>query len=220
MADEKKIDPSLSELADELPRPIPVTTVTKTPVSTVEEGDEKGETRQPLRHPDGRVAGMPTKIHTVKTAKQQLREAQCRQKPCASCGWAEFPGPGTTHRKDIELQLRTYQAPRSSYGGVGIWQGLTADHFIYCEECPYEEVIDEDGKKCRQGGPGGKFLGYNCPCWRRRQEDLLPDWVPGPVAQLVDTLSGISDRLRRKGVRGLLAAMRADLLGRGRGRPQ
>lgn len=218
MADEKKIPTSLSELIDEPPKPIPVTTVTKTPLGTVEEGDEKFETKAPLRHPDGRLAGMPTKIHTVKTPEQQLREAQCRQKPCASCGWAEFPGPNTPHRQQIEAMLRQYQAPRTQ-GGLGIWQGLTADHFIWCEECPYQEVLDEDGKKCRQGGPGGKWLGYNCPCWRRRQEDLLPDWVPSPIVGLVDTLSGIGDKLRRRGVRGFLAAMRADLLGRGRGLP-
>lgn len=219
MGEETKIDPSLSELADELPRSIPVTTVTKTPLSVVDEGDEKGETRAPLRTPDGRIAGMPTKIHTTKSGAQQLREAQCKQKPCASCGWAEFPGPGTPHRKQIEAQLRQYQLPRAQ-GGLGIWQGLTADHFVWCGECPTQEVLDEDGKKTRQGGHGGKWLGYNCPCWRRRQEDLIPDWVPGPVAKLVDTLSGISDKLRRRGVRGFLAAMRADLLGRGRGLPR
>lgn len=212
-----RVDPSLAELAENVPAPLPVTTTTTTPLSVVEDGDEKGESSRPLRMPDGRIAGMPTKIHTTKTGAQQLRAAQCKQKPCAACGWAEFPKPGSAHWKDIQSQLEYYQRPRFA-GGLGIWQGLTVHDFIWCGECPYQEVEDENGKKARQGGPGGKFLGYNCPCWRRRQEDLLPDWVPGSVAQLVDMLSGISDRLRRRGVRGFLEAMRADILGR-RGRP-
>lgn len=208
--DQKKAEKIADEIgAGEVPPSIPVATKTLSPIATVEDGDEKGETQAPIRHPDGRPAGIPTTVHTRKTAEQQLREAQCRQKPCASCSFAEFPGPHTPHRIEIERQLRKAQTPRER-GGLGIWQGLSADDFIWCDEDPETTKTLADGSVQKSGGPGGKFLGYNCPEWHRRQEDLVPDWVPGPIAKLVHEISVVGDRLRQRGVMGYLRAMHAD----------
>jgi hypothetical protein len=213
----KKIDPALSALTDEEPKTLPVVETTRTPVLMTEDGDEKGETATPVLRPDGRRVGMPTKIHTVLTPEQQLRKAMCKQKPCAACQHAEFPRPESPHYIEIESMLRACQKPRSQQGR-SIWLGLTVHDFVWCDADPLIEIKDENGVVIgKNGGPGGKFLQHNCAEWKRRQEDLYPDWVPRAYVKLAEVLTTISDRLRARGVRGFLAAMKADLLRRRHG---
>lgn len=187
MADDPKSD--LSSLADEIPSPIDAVSITRSPVATVDPGDTKGETKRTAVRPDGRPVGIPTKIHSTLTGQQQLREALCRKYPCAACKHAQFPKPGSAEHATRAAFVAMF------HGKLGIWKDLGEDAFLYCEDDP-------------TNGKGFKFLGYNCPAWRERTAEFLPEWVPTPVLKAVEFFDETSRKLRRIGIAGLLRGLR------------
>jgi hypothetical protein len=170
---------------------------TRTPIGVVHPDDTTGETARGVIKPDGTRLGMRTTVHSQKSGLSQLRDAQCTLRPCANCACGRFVKPGSEKHTILDGYLRN-----QVHAHLRIWQGLGPESFVYCEDDPK--------------GVGFKWLGYNCPAWRRRQEDLVPDYVPAAVKKVIDTLTAVSDQLRRSGVRGFLAAMR-HVLGGGRG---
>lgn len=205
----------LSPLVDELPTEIRTVEESMTPLGSVVEGDASGETARPVVSKDGsRRVGIRTRLHDKMTPYEQLREAQCAKYPCAACGNAQFFKPESEHGIKVKTFLeQTVQRK------LHIWNGLGPNAFVYCEEDPERPKPDRDGnptidqsngKVMTIGGIGYKFLGYNCPAWRERTAEFLPDWLPANVKRTVDRAIHLSGILRRRGVNGLLRRIRGE----------
>ena len=188
MSDKKPKYGDQSSLADEIPDSVVDRSVVRTPLQSVEEGDAKGETARPLLGPDGKPVGVPTRVTTSRTGEEQLRELQCKQKPCANCKHGFFPAPGSREYRVIEKILA------DAHGKLGIWPELGPKAFKWCEEDPVE-------------GAGGKYLGYNCPAFAPGGPDLLPDYVPEQVKKAVLAMKALSMKLltSRTSMRKMLA---------------
>ncbi|MBN1773155.1 MAG: hypothetical protein JXB32_17950 [Deltaproteobacteria bacterium] len=204
----------LSSLVDEKPSDVHTVAETRTPLGSVVEGDDKGETLRPVLTPDRRRrVGVPTRVHDTLTSYQQLREAQCAKWPCAACGNGQFVHPESS----LGLQCRGF-LKETVHGKLHIMQSLGVADFVYCEDDPVRPALDDhgdpifeaDGTQKMTGGPGFKFLRYNCPAWRERTAEFLPHWMPSHVVKLVDRLSAVSRRLRARGVLGYLRRIRGE----------
>jgi hypothetical protein len=205
MSDEQKKtgNADLSELAPELPGKAAEVSVTKTPISLVEDGDTKGEGAVPAMHADGTPMAMPTKISVGVTGEEQLRKAQCKQKPCGACGHAQYLQPGTPRFQVLVLEIQRLR-------GIGVidqrgdWNPAG---FVWCSAS-----ADIDKESGLPMGAGYRFLGHNCMNWVRRRTDLLPDWMPSAMKTNLSRIFVASDLLREKGVLGYLSWMRRTFL--------
>ncbi len=214
MSDDAKRD--LSSMVDEIPSDVKTIEVTSTPVQSVEEGDELGETAEDVRKPDGSAVSFRTRIHDRISGYEQLRQAQCAKSPCAGCGNGQFLRPGSDHWNKVSAFLTDVVHRDLAKGGLGIWQDLGPSAFLYCEDDPIrpaldrngEPVVKPDGTPQMMGGPGYKYLRYNCPAWRESNREFLPDWLPQRAARVVDKLVAVSKKMQQVGVGGFLRKLR------------
>lgn len=204
----------LSSLVDEKPSDIRTVEETRTPIGSVEEGDVAGETARPVLYGGRRRVGIRTRVHDKMTSYEQLREAQCAKYPCAACANAQFFRPESEHGIKVKAFLEgTVQRK------LRIWHSFGPSDFIYCEEDPIRPKPDRDGNPTVDpsngqvmtiGGPGYKYLRYNCPAWRERTAEFLPDWLPPAVQRYVERAVHLSNILRRRGVGALLRKIRGE----------
>lgn len=200
MSDEQKTgNADLSEVAAEMPAPASEVTVTRTPLAVTEDGDVKGESATPLTHEDGTVASMPTKVTIGVSGAEQLRKAQCKQRPCVACGHAQFIKPGSPRFIGLveELaRLRRMQVldERDDLGPAG---------FVWCDDSA--DVSKDTGVPLE---PGYRFIQHNCLNWTKRRTDLLPEWMPPFMRTNIQRIFTASDILREKGVVGYLSWLR------------
>ena len=188
----------LSHLADEIPAELRTVSIERTPVESVVEGDEKGETKKLVTKPDGSPLELPTKVFSSLTGELQLRRAQAAKKPCAACAHLQHPKPGSS------LWMKRKDAVHLAHEKAGIWKDLGETAFGYCEDDTGTSV---DGSP---NGIGFKWIGHNCPNWTPRTAEFLPEWLPDPVIQAINYLTAVSNHLRTHGIRGWLRRMRGE----------